>query len=347
MTALLVRLAVAILPVVLFLIALILLDSYKLVQLRAIVAALAVGGAMAGVCFGVSSLAVGRLIDTTLYGRYVGPIIEETAKAAFLVPLIRSHKVGFLVDAAIVGFAVGTGFAVVENSYYVGSLAGAEPSTWIIRGFGTAIMHGATTCLVAIVSKSLVDRAGVATIARFLPGLLLAIVIHSAYNHFFFSPVLGTLGVLVTLPPLLLFIFSRSELALQRWLDVGFDADAELLELIQSGRLSESPVGRYLQSLRTSFRGEILVDLLCYLRLHVELALRAKGRLLMREHGFDVPMDQETQAKFDELAYLERSIGTTGKRALAPLLHPTSRELWQMHVIGQSRSSRVRRSTAH
>ena len=335
MTDVLVPLAVAIVPVVLFLVALILLDSYKLVRLRWVLAALAVGGAMAGICFGVSSLAVGRVVDGVVYGRYIGPLVEETAKAAFLVPLIRSHKVGFLVDAAIFGFAIGTGFAVVENTYYVRTLAAADPSTWIIRGFGTAIMHGAATCLVAIVSKALVDRAGDARLRAFLPGLLLAIAIHSIYNHFFFSPVLGTLGVLVTLPPLLLIIFSRSERALQRWLDVGFDADAELLELIHSGRLSESPAGRYLQSLRTSFRGEILVDLLCYLRLHVELALRAKGSLLMREHGFEIPMDRETKAKFDEMAYLERSIGTTGKRALAPLLHPTGRELWQMYLIGK------------
>ena len=336
MTDLLVRLAVAIVPVVVFLIALILLDSYKLVRLRWVLASLGLGGVMAGACYWVSGVAVDHLsIEASTYARYVGPVIEESAKAAFLIPLIRSHKVGFLVDAAIFGFATGTGFAVVENTYYAGSLADADAATWIVRGFGTAIMHGGATCLVAIVSKAFVDRGGSVRLGAFIPGLALAIAIHSIYNHFFFSAVLGTLAVLVTLPPLLLLVFSRSERALQEWLDVGFDADAELLGLINSGQLSESPIGRYLQSLLETFHGEVVADLLCYLRLHAELALRAKGQLLMREHGFEVPVDEETRAKLDEMMYLERSIGKTGKRAVAPLLHPTGRELWQMDLLGK------------
>ena len=53
--------------------------------------------------------------------------------------------------------------------------------------------------------------------------------------------------------------------------------------------------------------------MLCYLRLHVELALRAKGLLLLRESGFAVqPLDDETRAQIDELRYLERSLGKTG-----------------------------------
>ena len=41
-------------------------------------------------------------------------------------------------------------------------------------------------------------------------------------------------------------VFQRSEGALRHWLGQGFDADVALLELIDSGRLAESPPGRYL-----------------------------------------------------------------------------------------------------
>ena len=41
--------------------------------------------------------------------------------------------------------------------------------------------------------------------------------------------------------------------------------------------------------------------MLCYLRLHGELALRAKGMLLMRESGIDDQLDDETRAKLAEL----------------------------------------------
>ena len=63
-----------------------------------------------------------------------------------------------------------------------------------------------------------------------------------------------------------------------------------MLELINSGRLSDSPVGRYLHTMKARFRGPVVADLLCYLRLYTELALRAKGILMMRENGFDVPI---------------------------------------------------------
>ncbi len=219
-------------------------------RLRWILLSIGVGGGTAGLCCAISAVWGAHVpIGTWGYSRYVAPVIEEAAKAVFIIPLVRLHKVGFLVDAAILGFAVGTGFAVVENAYYAGSSGDASASTWIIRGFGTATMHSGTTCFFAIVSKAIVDRSGVVRFRAFVPGLILAVAIHSIYNHFFFSPVLGTFGALVMLPLLLLRVFTRSERVLQQWLDVGFDADTELLQLLNSGRLSESPVGRYLQSL--------------------------------------------------------------------------------------------------
>jgi len=39
----------------------------------------------------------------------------------------------------------------------------------------------------------------------------------------------------------------------------------------------------------------VVADLLCYLRLHTELALRAKGILMMRESGFEATIDEATQ----------------------------------------------------
>jgi len=81
--------------------------------------------------------------------------------------------------------------------------------------------------------------------------------------------------------------------------------------------------------------GPVVADLLCYLRLHTELAMRAKGLLLMRESGFDVPLDDETKAKFEEMRYLEKSIGRTGMLALHPVLPMSQKELWQLQMLGK------------
>ena len=144
-----------------------------------------------------------------------------------------------------------------------------------------------------------------------------------------------TLAVVVLLPLLMMVVFQQSEKSVESWLDVGFDADTELLELINSGGFSESHVGEYLHTLKERFEGPIVADLLCYLRLHVELALRAKGLLMMRESGFDIPADEETRAKLEEMKFLEASIGKTGKLALKPFLQMSRKDLWQFYVLGK------------
>jgi len=328
------RLAVGFLPVLMFLAVLIFLDSYKLVRLRTVLAALLLGGLVAGASYLVNVTMLQRVaLEFTAYSRYIAPVVEEVGKGLVLAYFIRANKVGFLVDAAIFGFGIGTGFAMFENVYYWNLLPEASLVVWVVRGFGTAMMHGGVVAIFGIVSKSYVDERPSWGVFAFLPGLALAIVIHSLFNHFFLNPVLSAAAIMVLLPPFVSLMFHRSEQALRSWLDVGFDADTELLELIHSGRLSDSRVGSYLHSLKEKFRGEVVADLLCYLRLHTELSLRAKGVLMMREAGFRPEVDPELRATFEELEYLERSIGTTGKLALSPFLHISGKELWQLYML--------------
>jgi hypothetical protein len=108
------------------------------------------------------------------------------------------------------------------------------------------------------------------------------------------------------------------------------------VRLIDSGEVSETHLGKYIDSIKHSYRGEVVADMLCYLRLHGELALRAKGMLLMRESGIDDEIDDETRAKLAELEYLERSIGRSGQLALRPLLLVSGKDLWQLHALKHS-----------
>jgi hypothetical protein len=61
--------------------------------------------------------------------------------------------------------------------------------------------------------------------------------------------------------------------------------------------------------------------------------VKAKGMLMMREAGFKIPADPEVKAHFDELRYLEKSIGKTGQLALHPFLHTRQRDLWQITML--------------
>jgi hypothetical protein len=61
--------------------------------------------------------------------------------------------------------------------------------------------------------------------------------------------------------------------------------------------------------------------------------VRAKGLLLLRESGFEIPPDTETQEQMNELRFLERSIGRTGLMALHPFLHMRRKDLWQITML--------------
>jgi hypothetical protein len=137
----------------------------------------------------------------------------------------------------------------------------------------------------------------------------------------------------VALPPLMMAVYQRSEQATKNWLGVGFDADARILNMIISGDIAESRIGTYLKSLQNRFAPEVVLDIFCYLRIYLELAVQAKGVLLMRETGFDITLDSNVQKKFNELSYLEKSIGRTGQMALAPFLRTSSRDLWQLQML--------------
>ena len=327
---------VSVLPVFLFLGALVLIDSYKLVALRAVLLSVAAGVAAGLASYGANVwLRPALHLDFAAYSMYVSPLVEESLKAAFVVWLLRRNKVGFVVDAAIHGFGIGTGFAFLENLYYLQVSPDATILTWLVRGFGTAIMHGGATAILAMVSKTLHNRVDAFRLYLVLPGLGVAVVLHALYNHFLLHPLLAAALIVVVFPYLCVAVFQQSERATKAWLGTGFDTDQELLRVVHSGQVSGTPVGTYLRTLRSRFSAEVIVDMMCLLRLHAELAIRAKGVLMMREAGFDAAPDPALKDSLDELRFLEKSIGKTGLLALDPFLHTGTREIWQLHMLNQ------------
>jgi len=328
------KLLVGVAPVVLFLVTLVYLDSYKLVKLRRILLVVLVGGLAALACYVVNRFLLDRIaVPRALLTGLAAPIVEESFKAALIFAMIRARRIGFLADAAIQGFAVGTGFALVENFYYLAALPDSTVVLWLIRGFGTAIMHGGTTALFAIISKGLTQSLDRPKIKSFLPGLALAIAIHALYNQFLLTPLHSTLLVIVVLPYLLTYFFNRSEKKLQAWLGSGFDMDNEVLRLINSGQFTTSPIGLYLKSLRRFYPGEVLADMVSYLRPHTELSVRGKGIRMMRESGLPVRPDPAIRESLDELKYLRESIGKTAMMSLTPILRSSEQDLWQLQVL--------------
>ena len=154
-TSLLAQAGLSLLPVVIFLLALELIDTYRLLTFRRVLRSVAVGAGVALACYGLNTAVYRAGVSPQVWARLGAPVLEEFAKSLFIVWLLRRNQIGFMVDAAISGFAVGAGFALIENLTYIPALSAAGLLTAAVRGLGTAMMHGGTTAIFGIVSVNL------------------------------------------------------------------------------------------------------------------------------------------------------------------------------------------------
>ena len=331
--------AVALLPVLLLLALLQLMDSFRLVRLGAVLGAILTGMGIALVCLALHAWFLARTgMDLQAFSRYVAPVTEEVAKASFVALLLWQRRIGFLVDAAVQGFAVGAGFALVENVYYLRQLDGAGLALWLVRGLGTAVLHGATSAVFGMITKTLLDRRDRLRILAPLPGLAVAIGIHSAFNHVPLPPLAMTALLLVVLPLVVLLVFERSEAATREWVGAGLDLDIQLLDLVRSESFPHTRFGRYLQELRARFGGPVVADMFCLLRLELELSVQARTMLMAREAGLEIPVDDDLRASLEEAEYLRASIGRTGLLALKPLQVTSDRDRWHRYLLAGGRA---------
>lgn len=329
------RITLALLPVLLFLAGLRVLDSYKLVPLPMVGGAIGAGALAAALCYGINTVVFQHIQDQHQYARFGAPVVEELVKSVYWIFLIATARVAFMVDSAICGFAVGAGFALVENISYLQILHEKSLGVWLLRGFGTAVMHGGAAAIGAFVSVYLSESRQWRGARQFAPGLVAAMLLHSLFNQGFLSPAGSMAAVLVGLPLIFVVVFYFSERSLTRWMAGKLDQDIEVLAMIASGEFQKTPQGAYLMSLNDAFPPEVRGDMLTLLHLTIELSARAKGDLMCREAGLEVPEDPELEGHFKELRYLEKSIGPTGMLAVRPLLKQTPRDLWEMHHLAR------------
>src|SRR5437868_11372262 len=169
---------VALIPVLVLLGLFVWLDAFKLMSVREILLLLILGAVAALIAWPIS----GRMLDTlpigfSIYSRFVAPWIEEALKAAAIILLFRLNRIGYKLDAVISGFAIGAGFSVVENIFYLTIFPDYGTGTWLVRGFGTAIMHGTTLAVLAAIAHEFAEweprEAAAAydvSLLRFVPG---------------------------------------------------------------------------------------------------------------------------------------------------------------------------------
>jgi len=237
-----------------------------------------------------------------------------------------------MIDGAIYGFAVGAGFALSENIFYLNTNHDPNIFLWIIRGFGTAIMHGGCTSLLSLILINSKNRDKF-NLVHITAGFLAAYCIHSAFNHFYIDPVAQTIGIITLLPVIFVLIFKYNEKQLQNWLEIEFNSEVELLNMINKGQFMETRSGEYLTSLKNRFPGEIILDMYCFIRIYLELSIKAKRNIMLKENGFPIITENDLEGKINELTELRKQIGKVGELTLSPLIRMNYQDLWKINSL--------------
>ncbi|MFA6328750.1 MAG: PrsW family intramembrane metalloprotease [Candidatus Micrarchaeia archaeon] len=121
----------------------------------------------------------------------VSPVVEETFKGIGILFMSGHHDYNDTLTGLLLGFTCGAGFAFVENWFYFSFKANPFDiglvgwATLILyRSFFNTLAHGCFTAAVSAsigYARSIRQLKSVARLA-FVPGVFLAIAIHSIYN---------------------------------------------------------------------------------------------------------------------------------------------------------------------
>jgi len=330
-----IKIVISLIPVFLLLFLLLFLDSLKLVRLSLLISCL---------CWGILSAMLCLIINTWLlnhiecsfntYSGFIAPVVEEGFKMIFILILMKRNRIGFLIDGAIYGFAVGAAFAFSENIFYLFHFAGNDGNltVWIIRGFGTAVMHGGTTAIFGILCMGASNRKSPAGFNIFL-GLCVAALIHGGFNQFFISPLITTVFIIFGVPLTIVIVFRGNEKSIRNWMELEFDSEVSLLRMIRHGHFTETKSGIYLQSIKHYFPAETVMDIYCFIQLHLELSMKAKSYIMLKENDLEILPDPDIPNKLKELKALRHNIGRTGLLAISPVFRMSEKDLWKLSLL--------------
>jgi RsiW-degrading membrane proteinase PrsW (M82 family) len=334
---------VALIPVLVMLAIFVWLDTFALMSLKEVSVLLLLGAVGALAAWPVS----GRLLDTlpigfSLYSRFIAPWIEEAIKAAIMILLFRMNRIGYKLDAVISGFAIGAGFSVVENIVYLTIFPDYGTGIWLVRGFGTAIMHGTTLAVLAAIAHEFAERETREAAADydfsliwFVPGYGVAVALHTAFNQFPDRPMISMMGAILVAPIALIAILNFGTAEAQRWLAAECAEHKAQLEALRAGRWPDGAAGKKIAALAERLDPETAKRIRRYWELKAWLVAEAE-EVMMEEAAGDVEFDASAvRAAFAELEGLKRALGRSTFAATQALLPFSRNDYWEISELRQ------------
>jgi RsiW-degrading membrane proteinase PrsW (M82 family) len=332
--------ALALVPVLLLTMVFTWLDVFKLMSRWELLTLLVLGGLVAAVTYPISGAFLDTLpIGFNLYSRFVAPWIEEALKAAVIITLFRFNRIGIKLDAVITGFAVGAGFSLVENILYLVRFENLPPAVWMVRGLGTAIMHGTTMAILAAIAQEFAEKNLHAATRDFrfnplwfVPGFLVAVAIHTIFNQFPSQPMLAMLGTLVLSPIAIIAIFQFGTKEADEWLVKEEAQHRALVETLHSGTFPDDPQWKKIADLGDRLGPDGKARIRDYVTVLSELILSGESALLNKTEKV-LAHDNGLNAKFDRLADLQKQLGKTTLSALTSMLPFSRNDYWELKEL--------------
>ena len=333
----------ALVPVLLMLALFVWFDAFKLMNLREILLLLALGGLGAVASYPVSSRLLDALpIGFSNYSRYVAPWIEEAIKGALVVGLFRFNKIGFKLDAVISGFALGAGFSVIENIIYLIRLSEYGAGTWLVRGLGTAVMHGTTLAILAATAHEFAEKETREAASDynfnllwFVPGYFAAVAIHLAFNQFPEQPLLAMLGASLFAPVAILGIFQFGTTEAEKWLKQEYGEHKAQLASLRTGHFPDSRCGKKIAALAGRLAPEAAERVRRYWEVQAWLVAEAEETLIEEEEGDAIFDRKQILDAFAELDALKRGLGASTFAQLNRLLPFSRTDYWEVSELRQ------------
>ena len=323
--------AVSLIPIVVYIIFIYKIDHFALISIQRLLLLVLTGMLTALACFGLFLL-TDRVISDVC-ADVVHPVIEELVKSIPLLILAFRKRIAFFIDSVICGAAVGGGFSFLENIFYLVLGDSIDLSTGLFRGLEVALIHMGCSAIIAAGMMMAVRQAErkrsrmpmskndiIKTTALFV----VALAFHIFHNTFQFTPIMQFVWVLSVMIGMIAVVYFYDIDMTHRWLDKGLDMQINLLRSIEGGHLLNTPTGTFLESVKELFPPNVYFDIICYVRLQIELSVAAKTRFMLHEVGMDEPLEADKKelfiSQFVELGELEKNIGPSAKMTIAPIV---------------------------
>lgn len=321
----------SIVPITLFIMTLLLMDSFKLTSWKRLFGTAVSGAVCCLVMFGL-----GLLLNIEERGT-VDAILSEVLKGSILLYLLKNRKIALLSDATIYGSTVGAGYATAEcvlllshslvlhHEIVVGEA--------IMIGLEAAVMHiGCTSLLAMMLIMAQQNKFGTKTWQKafaYTIAFVAACAVHIIHNWAtFIPPIILTSILVVYFVVSKRSLFKKNEKAIHDWIDDCINNEIALLGAIRKGELTTTNAGKYLLTLKECFDGETFFDMCCYISEYLELSITAKSNLLLKEAGLPIIKKPENAARIAELKALKKRIGYTGEHAIAPIVQIRAVDQW-------------------